>query len=104
MSLWLVRAGRNGEQEEGALRHSVATIGWEEMPDLSPIKSKEELKDLYEKVYPGAKKKTVANEVAQVWTFGDLIEAVLKNYDNFPETLQAELPLKKIYRLVLEEE
>jgi predicted Mrr-cat superfamily restriction endonuclease len=27
MSLWLVRAGRHGEQEQGALEHSVVTIG-----------------------------------------------------------------------------
>lgn len=31
-------------------------------------------------------------------------EAILKNYDNIPDALQAELPLKRIWGLVLEEE
>lgn len=74
MSLWLVRAGRNGEQEEGALHHDVAAIGWNELPDLSSIRSREELKDLYEKIYPGKKKMAVVNEVAQVWAFINRIQ------------------------------
>lgn len=84
MSLWLVRAGRNGEQEEGALQHGVATIGWNDLPDLSSIASREELKALYEKVYSGAKKMTIANEVGQIWSFikriqpNDLIVLPLK--------------------------
>jgi restriction system protein len=69
MSLWLVRAGRNGEQEENALKHEVAAIGWNDLPDLSFIKTREELKELYEKVSPGSKKNTVANEAGQIWTF-----------------------------------
>ncbi len=28
MVFWLVRAGRHGEQEQAALEHNVATIGW----------------------------------------------------------------------------
>ena len=35
MALWLVRAGPHGEQEQGALDHSVTTIGWNEMPDIT---------------------------------------------------------------------
>jgi len=34
---------------------------------------------------------------------GDLIEAVLRNYDRLPEELQKELPLKRIWALVSEE-
>ncbi|HZA69237.1 MAG TPA: hypothetical protein VE548_06000 [Nitrososphaeraceae archaeon] len=37
MALWLVRAGSHGEQEQGALEHKVATIGWNEIPDVSKI-------------------------------------------------------------------
>ncbi len=74
MSLWLVRAGRYGEQEESALQHNVAAIGWDDLTDLSSIKSKEELKDLYERVYPGNKKMALANEVGQLWTFINKIQ------------------------------
>jgi len=84
MSLWVVRAGRFGEQEEGALRHGVAAIGWDELSDLSSIKSKESLRELYERLYPGAKKMKAAADVGQLWTFidriqtGDLIVLPLK--------------------------
>ena len=67
MSLWLVRAGRYGEQEQGALENGVVTIGWNEFPDLSKIKTKEELAKLYAKVYPTAKKMQAVNKVGQIW-------------------------------------
>ena len=40
----------------------------------------------------------------RLWDSGDLIEAVLKSYENLPDALQAELPLKRIWGLVLEED
>ena len=39
----------------------------------------------------------------RLWDADDLIEAVLKNYDHLPEQLQNELPLKRIWALVIEE-
>ena len=74
MSLWLVRAGRYGEQENGALEHGVATIGWNELPDLSSIKSREALRTLYEKTNQGFKKMRIANEVGQIWAFINRIQ------------------------------
>ena len=52
MTLWLVRAGRYGEQEQGALNYNVVAIGWNELPSLSNIKEKEQLEALYSKIYP----------------------------------------------------
>lgn len=84
MSLWMVRAGRHGEQEDVAIRESVVTHGWNELPNMSGIKSKEDLEKLYVKTYPNAKKNTVANEVGQLWTFmskikkGDFVALPLK--------------------------
>ena len=84
MSLWLVRAGSHGEQEEGALANNVVTIGWDELPDLSGIKTREELSELYNRIYPTAKKMEVANYVGQIWRFiheiqkGDLVALPLK--------------------------
>ncbi len=39
----------------------------------------------------------------RLWDSGDLVEAVLRNYDRLPEELQGELPLKRIWALVPEE-
>jgi restriction system protein len=37
-ALWVVRAGKEGEQERAALENNLVTIGWNEFPDLSLIK------------------------------------------------------------------
>jgi len=84
MPIWMVRAGRHGEQEEKAIDNGFVTIGWNELPDLSNIGTKDELKKLYNRVYPGQKKMTIANEVGQIWRFlreisiGDLVALPLK--------------------------
>ena len=84
MSLWLVRAGQHGEQEQDALAKKVVTIGWNEFDDLSKIKSKEELTELYSKINPDSKKKSVTNQVGQILRFvreikkGDLVALPLK--------------------------
>lgn len=83
MSLWLVRAGRHGEQEQGALDNGIITIGFD-MPNLSLITNKEGLKDLYLKAHLGASAMKIANEVRQIWRFvhdikkGDLVALLLK--------------------------
>lgn len=86
MALWLVRAGSSGEQELEALKYDIATIGWNEMPDVSKIKDKEELKELYLKHNPGAEKKSTPSMVGQIWAFakeiqkGDIIALPLKSH------------------------
>lgn len=85
MALWLVRAGSHGEQERSALDNSVATIGWNEIPNVSNIKNKEELKELYLKYNPDTKKRRAARMIGQIWDFareikkGDIIALPLKS-------------------------
>ena len=79
MALWMVRAGKHGEQEQRAIENGIVTIGWNELPDLSSVESKKELERPYKKEYPDAKKRSMANEVGQIWRFlkqikeGDLV-------------------------------
>jgi restriction system protein len=53
--------------------------------------------------------KTVENESrlsffsVRLWDASDLVEEVLRNYDKLPEELQTELPLKRVWALVIEE-
>lgn len=42
----MVGAGSHREPEQGALEHDVATIGWNEIPDISKTNNKDELKEL----------------------------------------------------------
>lgn len=85
MALWLVRAGKHGERENLALEKGLALPGWDELPDLSNIKTREELLDLLGKTYPEEKHKTLQNWASQLWPFleemqqGDLVALPLKS-------------------------
>jgi restriction system protein len=80
----MVRAGRYGEREQDALDGDFVTIGWNELPTLSSLKSRDELKQLMEETYPNEKKMAIANYTGQVWAFynkikiGDLVALPLK--------------------------
>jgi len=43
MALWMVRAGKEGDQEATAIEKNVIAIGWRQLGDLSGAKSKEDL-------------------------------------------------------------
>ena len=51
MAIWLVRAGRKGEREAFALEHNVAAVGWDDLPDISGVESREQLADLMRQSY-----------------------------------------------------
>lgn len=84
MTFWLVRAGTHGEQEEGVLENNVVSIGWNDLPDLSKITTREELGKLYLETHGPHKKMHVANVAGQIWSFlkkinnGDLVALPLK--------------------------
>jgi restriction system protein len=39
----------------------------------------------------------------RLWDAGDLVDALLRNYSRLPKDVQAELPLKQVWALVMEE-
>jgi restriction system protein len=74
MAIWLVRAGQHGEREDASLEKGIAIIGWEELPDLSRVKTREELAQLMKDTYPNEGPNTLANWTGQVWAFRDRIK------------------------------
>jgi restriction system protein len=84
MTVWVVRSGRYGERETLALDNGVAVIGWEELPDLSTLKLREDLRVLLSRSFPAASLKTLTNWESQLWPFahvmqvGDLVVMPLK--------------------------
>jgi len=84
MTVWLVRAGRYGERENLALEQGLSVIGWEELPDLAIVSSREALEALMRETYPDAGDGRIRNNIAQVWAFreriqvGDLVMLPLK--------------------------
>ena len=57
----------------------------------------------------GGFNKTVLQESKQghfmvrLWDSSDLVDAIYRNYERLPEEIQAELPLKRVWTLVVEE-
>ena len=84
MAVWLVRAGRHGEDENTALEKGLAIVGWQEMPDVSSVGSYDAMKELHAEVYPDDKPKAHQNNAAQLWAFkgrigkGDIVVMPLK--------------------------
>lgn len=75
---------KDGESEAIALDENLVTIGWNNLPDLTLIESREQLAELYETHFPDASKGRVSNQVGQLWAFrsriekGDLVVLPLK--------------------------
>jgi len=49
MALWVVRAGKKGQQEEGVLQNNVVAHGWNELEDLSQFHDFDSLYNYYKK-------------------------------------------------------
>lgn len=83
-AIWLVRAGRYGDQEQAALDNNIVTIGWNELGNVSNYKNKESFFAFFETTYPNQKPKAIMNKANQVWRFkneieiGDLVVLPLK--------------------------
>ncbi len=84
MALWLIRAGRHGQDENASLDKNLIIVGWQEIPDISHIKNYEEMKAIHLENTPDSSPNSVANYATQSWTFlrkiekGDLVVLPLK--------------------------
>jgi hypothetical protein len=68
--------GRDGEEEDKALKSGVITIGWNELPDLSNVNSKYDLETLYLKYHQNFSRNKISNQVRQIWNF---VKRIKKN-------------------------
>lgn len=84
MAVWLVRAGKYGEDENTALEKGVVIIGWDEVPDISNINTRNDVERIHEECYPDMAPNAVKNYSSQLWAFkgrvnkGDLVILPLK--------------------------
>lgn len=84
MTVWMVRAGRDGEREDLALEERVVVLGWRELDDLSDVASRDEVRARLASAVPNLSENAVKNYSAQVWSFvgriekGDLVVLPLK--------------------------
>lgn len=83
MTVWLTRAGRNGEQEDLALNANIVVHGTD-LPDLSSVDSREAIEESLGEKHPEENPNAVKSWARQIWTFrgrikkGDLVVLPLK--------------------------
>jgi restriction system protein len=70
---WTVRTGRSGERTEWSFANGVVGGGWHEVPDLTAVTDKEQLRSIVTDVYGGSKN-VVANLTGQLWTLRTRIQ------------------------------
>ncbi|MEV0714038.1 hypothetical protein [Asanoa sp. NPDC050611] len=71
---WMVRAGRTGQREEEALREGLVIVGWPELDDLTPCRTRDELREQVASVYPEASRARIGNWTGQLWRIRGLME------------------------------
>lgn len=64
---WTVRTGRSGERTEWSIANGVVGGGWTEVPDLTNVTDREQLRGIVSEVYGGSRN-VVANITGQLWT------------------------------------
>jgi restriction system protein len=83
-TVWTTKGGRYGEREERLLAHGLIGGGWEKLPTLEQVQSRDELAAIYAQSYPEASSNRRANHVGQLWSLrhrmadGDLVVLPLK--------------------------
>jgi restriction system protein len=67
-AVWTVKGGRHGERVDRLVANNLIGGGWEQLPSLDNVDSKEKLAEIYRAAYPDAKSSTAANYVGQLWS------------------------------------
>ena len=74
MTLWLVRAGGDGEWDELFRDGNRIAIGFEREVDLSAVESRDALKALLQEKYPASSPQRIAASAGQMWTFARVMK------------------------------
>ncbi len=72
--IYLARAGKSGEDEDRALEHNIAIIGFQEVPSLAAAKDYEDIHQIVSQAFSAAKPRAVGNFAGQLWAFAVAIE------------------------------
>lgn len=67
--VYLVRAGRNGEDEDYALENNVAIVGFRDVPTLEGANDYDSVLELVKTAYPDIKSRAAGNFSGQLWAF-----------------------------------
>ena len=65
---WLIRAGRHGEREDFNIGHGIASMGWDDLPDLAGTSRREDMTAMIRTAMPDASESRIAAYAGQLWT------------------------------------
>jgi restriction system protein len=68
-TMWMVRAGERAWRFEEFERGALVSIGWHEMGDLNPLRTRDDFVRQTERSYPDAKKAWIPGAAGQVFRF-----------------------------------
>jgi restriction system protein len=69
MTVWLVRAGRDGEDEASCTDSSRVIIGFREVPDLTAVTDWDAIRGVVANTFPSASQNRVGNLAGQLYAF-----------------------------------
>lgn len=70
---WTVRTGRSGERTEWGFANGVVGGGWHDIPDLTHVSDKEQIRAIVSETYGGSKNQ-IANVTGQLWSLRSRIQ------------------------------
>lgn len=73
-SAWMIRAGQGGYLAGDFAEKSVVAIGWRDLGDLSNLRTREEIKELYQRTYPKHSPGKVPASVSVLHRFRNVIQ------------------------------
>lgn len=72
---WTVRTGRHGERDSWALDNALVGGGWQQIPDLTNVTSREAMAELVTSIYGATEKAgAIPNYTGQLWALRDRIQ------------------------------
>jgi restriction system protein len=92
--VYLTRAGKRGEDEEFALEHGSAVIGFQEVPSLEGAKDYDAVLKIVRDSLPTKKPRAIGNIAGQLWAF-----AVAMNKDDLvvlPRKLTSQVAIGRV--------
>jgi restriction system protein len=101
MAFWVVRAGKNGVNEDYVVENNAVVIGWESVGDLTAILTKEAMLGHVQKSYPNAAPGSQRVWSGELWAFKERIQ--INEWVAVPLTSRSAIALGRIvgpYRYV----
>ncbi len=71
---WMVRAGNDNELADIVQEENLVAIGWTQLGDVSDLKTREDIKQHYQDIYPEDSSRRVGANVGQVYRFAQGIQ------------------------------